>query len=342
MVLWALSFVCFLYGIGLFMKDRSGLNPGSQLANQRKSLLKVARSLQEIEEILMTGLVPSAETWNSLRYLSEPWATLSTESLQGLRSCGGSMLPTLKRLRNLAEDQAESLTMARAKSSQAFAQTFVCMSLVPLLGFALYLLLPAIQNQLRSWFIANGIALLLAAVGVYWLLSLTDQARWGGISIKRRSWILSAQCAGERFLALVRSGTPPDLAWARMGQLLSKEEPELADAWKYSIWDAAVFKTSYGLMENSLVLAGDSIKKAVQVSLMEGRPCLERVETALLTLRTEIRSHVERELTLLGTRALKPLFICVAPGLLCLLAFGFWLTLQETGTVNLQGDLNVF
>ena len=48
---------------------------------------------------------------------------------------------------------------------------------------------------------------------------------------------------------------------------------------------------------------------------MEGRPCLERAEAALLGLRQDMKAQVERELSLLPTRALKPLFIFVAPSL---------------------------
>jgi hypothetical protein len=62
---------------------------------------------------------------------------------------------------------------------------------------------------------------------------------------------------------------------------------------------------------------------------MEGRPCTERAEAALAALRQELRSAVERELGLLGTRALKPLFACVAPAVFLLLGFGLWLGWQQ-------------
>jgi hypothetical protein len=71
--------------------------------------------------------------------------------------------------------------------------------------------------------------------------------------------------------------------------------------------------------------AGTSIRKVIQVSLMEGRPCTERVESALQALRQDISAQIERELSLLATRALKPLFCCVAPALLGFLAMGLYL-----------------
>ena len=102
----------------------------------------------------------------------------------------------------------------------------------------------------------------------------------------------------------------------------------LAERWGASVWKSAEpgpdQRHSSAAMR-ALEEAGASLRKAVQVSLMEGRPCADRVETALACLRQDLRSQVERELGLLGTRALKPLFLCVAPALFMLLGFGFWL-----------------
>lgn len=77
-----------------------------------------------------------------------------------------------------------------------------------------------------------------------------------------------------------------------------------------------------GQAVRALAAAGEAIRKSIQVSLLEGRPCTERVESALAALRTEFRAAVDRELTLLGTRALQPLFLCVAPALLGLMIAG--------------------
>jgi hypothetical protein len=49
--------------------------------------------------------------------------------------------------------------------------------------------------------------------------------------------------------------------------------------------------------EKILIEAGESIRKSIQVSLMEGRPCLERVETTLQGLRQDLKSQMERELS---------------------------------------------
>jgi hypothetical protein len=61
------------------------------------------------------------------------------------------------------------------------------------------------------------------------------------------------------------------------------------------------------------------------------------VEAALMSLTHEIKARVEAELTLLSTRALKPLFLCVAPGIFLLLGAGFLLCLLASSHEALGG-----
>jgi hypothetical protein len=156
------------------------------------------------------------------------------------------------------------------------------------------------------------------------------------LKLENRSWILSAPCAGERFLAFVRAGTPPDLAWAKTcGILTSSGEKSLSLKWGHSLWtspeQSEVSKAGMANpMEKTIINTGISIRRAIHLSLMEGRPCLERVETALQTQNQEIEVHIDKELSLLTTRALKPLFICVAPALFGLLGYGLWLVFVES------------
>jgi hypothetical protein len=181
-----------------------------------------------------------------------------------------------------------------------------------------------VEQNLGTWICACLSALVSTAIGSLWLLSLAHSARWGGLPRERRSWILASQCAGERFLALVRVGTPPDLAWVSACELLARDTVSLSLAWGNSLWEESKVKFK-GRPEEMIAGVAVSIKKSIQVSLMEGRPCTERVEASLLGLRQELKAQIERELTLLPTRALKPLFIFVAPALLGLLACGLWL-----------------
>jgi hypothetical protein len=341
MWLWSAVFLCFFAGLRLLLSDWSvrDLLPGA--GRLREELRAVIHLLQEIEETLSAGLVPARERWEALRALSAPWGELAYESLQELRSQGGVLLPTLRRLRGLAQDHDSALGEARARSSQALAQAGICALLVPAFGFALYSLLPALSQRFAMWLVTCAGALLLSGAGALWMISLAEKARWGGLPPYARTWVLASQCAGERFLALVRSGNPADLAWVRSCGMLQKGAPELAERWGASVWreadgDGLVrgFGGGGGALQ-AMEEAGDSLRRAVQVSLMEGRPCTERVEVALQSLRQNLKSQVERELSLLSTRALKPLFLCVAPALFLLLAVGIALTWsQVTGELN--------
>lgn len=334
LLLWTSCLICFFLSLKILFRELAFLSGGVGFARQRRILQRVADLLREIEDTLTAGMIPNQQLWLELGKCPEPWGPLAFESLQELRRSGGSLLPTLQRLRALAEEQIAALADAGAKSSQAFAQAGACSALVPLVGGALYQLLPGIAQQSWSWWIACGVALILTGIGAVWLLCMADAARWGGILSENRGWVLGAQCAGERFLALVRSGVPPDLAWGKACEFLSQNTKTLAATWGYSIWDIPNMKVK-GRAEQVIVQVGVSIRKAVQVSLMEGRPCSDRVESVLLAMRQDLKALRERELSLLGTRALKPLFVCVAPALMGLLFFGLWIVangVMEDGT----------
>lgn len=289
----------------------------------RQKLERVCRVLRDLEECLEAGVLPEPARWEELRDLEAPWGRLSAESVDEIRRSGGAVLPTLKRLRALATSQKASLAEAQARSAQALAQAAVCVLLVPVLGSVLSLLLPGIDDRPLLWMAICSVALVWAAAGAFWLISLADSARWAGLRRSRRSWMLASQCAGERFLALVRCGNPADLAWARAMESLKNEAPELAEIWGYSVFapEEALERGISGA-ERVLASIGITLRRSIHASLMEGRPCTERVETAFESLRQDLRAAVERELTLLGTRSLKPLFVCVAPSLLGMLAGG--------------------
>ncbi len=320
---WILSCFCLCLGLLLIFKEVLSLSEGFREGKQKRVLIQVICALREIEETLVAGLVPEMRLWDALQKLEDPWKTLSADSLKELRDRGSSIVPTLIRLRQLAESHQVAIEDARAKASQAWAQAMVCALLVPVLGGAFYVLLPGVAQRKITWGIACLIALGWTGFGAFWLLLLASSARWGGLSVEHRPWVLASQCAGERFLALVRVGTPPDLAWSNTCDFLSRETPRLALAWGYSIWQQS--PVLWKGTEEVIGILALSIKKSIQVSLMEGRPCIQRVEAALLVFRQELQSRIERQLVLLPTQALKPLFVCVAPSLLGLLAVALWL-----------------
>jgi hypothetical protein len=325
MLLWTISIACLLISIRLVWSDLMSIHLSFGLASQRRELLHVASTLRNLEEILLAGIVPSFQQWEDLKKLIPPWGKLSYDCLKELRAQGSALLPTLKRLRGLAESHALSLENARTRSAQAFAQIFACGFLVPFLGTALYYLLPDLEKSRWFWFFCCGVALISTGIGSVWLVRMTAAARWGGLRTERRSWVLDSECAGERFLAMIRCGTPPDLAWLKACEFLSSSSKELTLVWGHSVWEIPS-ELPHGKCEQIIGGAGHSIKKAIQISLMEGRGCADRVETAMSSLRSGIEAQVERELSLLATRALRPLFIFVAPAILGLLGAGIWIS----------------
>jgi len=344
-----LAFISLALGVRILyregIKNLGLLNGGFGLGRQRLEIQRVHQALQEIEELLGAGMLPSRENWERLQKLPAPWGSLAHDSLQELRSSGSAVLPTLRRLKDLAAGQIRALADARARASQAFAQALACTLLIPLFAGVLYWLLPGVNDYPWIWVSLCVLALLIAGVGALWLLSMAQDARWAGLPRASRSWILASQCAGERFLALVRAGTPADLAWGKAIELLSREAPSLALIWGHSVWKSAPLPLPLdeGSVANPaarlFVETGESLRRAVQVSLMEGRPCSERVEAALSSLSHEIKARVEAELTLLSTRALKPLFLCVAPGIFILLGAGFFLCLLASSHEGMGGFL---
>lgn len=330
MVIWVVVFLFLFFG-GKSVFAGVGLGGLSVIRKEDRKLQAVVSLLHELQETLETGLVPSTDRWEKLQELPQPWGELAYESLQGLRSRGAALIPTLNRLRGLALEHQASLKDARAKAAQGMAQALICAVLVPFFGLLLALLLPGVKEHPTSWLMACGVAFLLSFCGILWLLALSENARWGGLRNEERPWILSSQCAIERFLAMIHAGTPPDLAWTQACDILARDSSLLASWWGHSIWGEPLKKSSPPVgTAGAIIQAGAALRRAVQVSLMEGRPCAGHVETVIQSLRQDIRANVERELTLLGTRALKPLFLCVAPALMGLLFFGLFLSWDQT------------
>lgn len=303
----------------------------------RKQVLSVYNCVLEFEETLGSGTLPTDEKWASLGALPSPWGVLVSESLSQLRASGGALLPTLRRLRSLAFEQSKVLAEAQARSSQALGQAVGGVFFVVLFGVVLYEILPGVSDSPVIWWSLCGLALVSASLGALWILSLAERARWAGLPKNSQNWILATQCAGERFLAMVRAGNPADIAWAQACEFLAQDAPALAFAWGHSIWKSPPVSLnasgrvscSLNLAETILAGAGESIRKAVQISLMEGRPCAERVESVLSSVHHDIRARIDTELSLLSTRALKPLFIFVAPGIFVLLGAGLYLCFEN-------------
>ncbi len=317
-----------------FLPDFDVFSGALRLGKERRELDHVTQSLLKVEETLLSGLLPTSEQWGKLALLPSPWGKLAGESIQELRATGAAVVPSLRRLRELSERHASTLAEARAKSSQALAQAGACAALVPLFGSMLYVLVPGITDYPRVWFAACVAAFGLAGAAACWMMSMANRARWAGLEVERRGWLLAAQCMAERFLALVRSGHPADVAYSEACVGFSEGEVELGGYWGHSAWLSAEEGSPLkgaSVAANLLAGLGASIRRAVQVSLMEGTPCTPRVEAALIALSGDLRAATEREVAVLSTRCLLPLFLLVAPALLGLMIAGFYIAWLSSG-----------
>jgi hypothetical protein len=330
MLLFAFAILALGTGLWLLWPDLGPSLDWSSGKRERAALARASAVLRELEETLSAGLLPEASRWERLKDLDEPWGRLAHESLSELRSRGGSLLPTLKRLRELADRQLRDLIEGRARSANALAQALTCAGMVPLFAVALIYLLPGLAERRALWIGLSASAMGWAGIGALWLLRMAESARWAGLRRAERPGLLSAYCASERLLALIRSGLPPDLAWAQAIEAFRHESAAVASRWGSSVWAPAPPSGTASSALDALGRAGEAIRKAIQCALMEGRPSSERIEAAMAGLRHEIESAVERELGLLSTRALKPLFLCVAPALMGLLAAAVLLTWQDS------------
>ena len=112
MFLWFLSVIFFVGGIIRVLTDfplGSLVGNIGAIGRERNVLVRTISIFQEFEETLSAGLLPNPERWRVLEKLPFPWGTLASESIQELRSQGGALLPTLRRLRVFAEQHLAAL-----------------------------------------------------------------------------------------------------------------------------------------------------------------------------------------------------------------------------------------
>jgi hypothetical protein len=328
--LHALSWVSGAAALLLFIPDLEPLT--RVLAGSRANWQRSLCILRDLREKLESGWLPSSEEWGSLAELDSPWGGLAVECVGELRENGIPIVPTLRRLEKAMSDQKQAEAEARARSAQAWGQAVVCGAIVPLISMALYFLVPGLSEVGMAWWICTAAALVLDLVAMTWMLQLSEDARWAGLSRERRAWWSASFCFGERLLGALRGGMPGDLAWSKALPQLHRQAATLVPHWGADLWsDAPAGDARLETSARSIIALGGVLKKAIQASIFEGRGCSDRIESALEALRVELECEVERQMQLLSTRALKPLFLCVAPSVLLLLAIAFWLSWESWG-----------
>lgn len=338
MVLWILTLGLAAY---LFSELASEFQSSFLIFSQKRvcaQLRTISERLRGLEESLQVGVLPDTEHWNRLGELPKPWGSLTYTSVTELRQSGSSVIPTLRRFRELALKQRSAVSDSMAKASQAMGQSLVCTAIVPILSFLLSYLIPELQNSKALWIGVSVVATVLAMAGGIWVLKLSQEAQWARLKPHERGWLLLSQIAIERFLSKLRSGSSADLAWNSMMEMLMDQSKELALLWGISLYqepqesNEALNPLEVSQSARRAVLQlGVSVKKAIQVSVLDGKPCLDRVEESLKVFENDYRACLDRELTMLPSRCLKPIFICLAPACLGLMAFSVALMWIEMG-----------
>ncbi len=313
MIAFSCSIFCALLGVRSFLDAFEWRHLLSRERDGGFALLRVESCLGDVIEELEAGWVPSNEAWQELSRLPEPWGRICHEAVTGLRRGGAAVVPSLRRLRELARFLKENGDQARSRSAQSRVQAAASGALVPVLGVVLDRLMPGVAEARGVWLLCCGGALLLAGAASLTLLRMVDDARWGGLPVSMRPWLLESLAAVEGLLAGVRSGVPADLVWSEQLERIAGRAPGLARLLDGGDRDGG------GAAPGLLRELGHSVRQAMQLSAMEGRPCIERIETAMLAFRTRWTLQTGRELELLATRALQPLFLGVAPAILGML-----------------------
>jgi hypothetical protein len=331
MILFTLTYFCLFLGLREFKPVWGKLK---HFFLENRTIVELRESiyhLKLLQEMLETGNVPEASEWKKIESFPKPWGSVLSESLSDLRDQGAPVLPTLTRIQKTLEDQVEFILDAKTKSSQAFGQAIMGLMLVPSFGLVLYWMMPGVQEAPRSFFLLVLFSLLLSASAFIWMLSMVEQARFGNLKAENRRWLVSVHSSLERILALISTGSPPDLAWKKTMEELFRTDETLVSAWKLQVWDPD-FRTPSGIENESerLILGvGQEVRKSIQTSLLEGRPCVDRIESVHRAFQIDLRAIISRELNLLPNRCLKPLFIFVLPAVMILMMGSFAISLQE-------------
>ncbi len=332
-ILWWFTWLSFLRGGALLLPG--GRRVLSTLAERGKidALRSAAARVKLLQEILESGMIPEEEDWRSIERFPAPWNRIIGSSIRELRSRGNPLLPTLRRFRSALLEQVEWVLEAGVKSAQALSQATLSIALIPGFGMILYHLLPGLKESGHEFFLLVFFSMILASLAYLWILNLADRARFGGLPRERRQWWITIHAVLERVFALISAGEPPDQAWRMAMEELFSADPELARVWGVQIWDPFVGggETSGSDCERLIAGLGREFRRAIQTSLIEGRGCADRLESIRSAAFQELRSRVQRELSLLPNACLRPLFALVFPAVMFLLAGSLWISLREGG-----------
>ncbi len=292
-----------------------------------------AAKTRVLQELLESGMVPQEEDWNRIRSFPAPWNRIVGDSVRDLRAEGAPVIPTLERLHRALLDQVDFTLESKVKSAQALSQAHISLALIPGFSMILYGFLPGIKDSGGSFFLLAAFSTLLSSLAYLWIIALADRARFGNVRSRNRSWWIAAQATLERIFALISSGRPPDQAWRIALHELLETDSGLARKWGAQVWDPfpPADRTEIPECERVLIALGVEVRRSIQISLVEGRGCLDRLESIHRSSFAELKTRIRTELNLLPNRCLKPLFFFVLPGVMLLLSGSLWISFKEAG-----------
>ncbi len=284
--------------------------------------------LLDIQEEIQTGFAVSDQAWDRLAQQKHWIAKLAHASLISLRKSGAEILPSLRRFVDLTNFSEECRVLADGKSAQARSQAWICAGLIPVEAIAVYTLFPEGLKSWSLWGTGFIVAFGLCASAGYWVHGLAGKASRGGLRASEAQWPIQGLACGEELLALIRAGTPGDLAWSQAVDRLLVYEPSWVEHWSPQLWaDSGEEKAKVkgvGLRFETLRL-GPRLQSAIFRSVAEGMGVVERIEGALGAFRIQMRGEMEAQLQRLPSVCLLPLFSLVLPATLGFLAWSLYL-----------------
>jgi hypothetical protein len=333
--LWITTYSCLF--IGLWQLRPLLRQFGDYFSQQSliRAYRKSANHLRLLKEMLETGMVPEAEEWQKIKNFPEPWGQALFLSFSELRAQGAAVVPTLTRALRTLDEQVELIQEGKVKSAQSMGQAYIGLILVPLFALVLWFAVPELQSTLRDFLLIVLFSFFLSSLAFIWLIQVVENARYGNIRKSNRAWLVSVNVCLERLNALICTGMPGDLAWRKMVEELSvssvNSNRKLALTWKSNVWDPDFILKSedHSECERLILQVGTEARRSIQTSLIEGRPCLERIESVHRNFLLDLKLAIGRELSLLPNRCLKPLFVFILPSVMVLLFGSLALCFQK-------------
>lgn len=327
-LLWSIAFFGTLKTFQSFHEESGGAETQEGLLESENA----ASVFLSLREKLASGWILENHDLALVSKLKAPWGILGSESIEKIRQEGAQLDPTLQRLQSAAARHAELLKNSQSKVAQTRMQAKVAFFMVPFVSWVLYQLLPGIDHEWELWLGASLAATLLTWGASIRMDQMAETARWARLVGHERGWMLDVQIFLERLAALIRSGKTPDQAWLTAVSLMPWV---LRQSWGSDFWSEDTTLSpqskSHPSLRSYLLSFGREMKEMLRFACFDGRGVLERLDHYSDNVKKEIQFYQNTEIEKLPTKALKPLFLGVAPAILGLFGVGLFLSLKSQG-----------